>query len=175
MAEMLDQLMGSERDVPLEERKNLDRHWRDRDVCKHYLRLRRPPVQEHPKRGRRPPPHPPARSRQTPRRRAQGSGVLDDAESPRVRARSQAHPRQPRQDHGRAARRVQERCDAENERANAPSDPTGRARHPRRIRRADQIVGRGGGGAREGHVDGRKPPSPNPNPSRNFAPRWRRA
>ena len=37
MKEMLDQLMGEERDVPLEHRTNRVRQFHDEDVCKHYL------------------------------------------------------------------------------------------------------------------------------------------
>lgn len=37
MAEMLDQLMGSERDVPLDQRTNRTRQFYDDDVCKYYL------------------------------------------------------------------------------------------------------------------------------------------
>lgn len=37
MAEMLDQLMGQERDVPLEHRTNRVRQFHDDDVCKFYL------------------------------------------------------------------------------------------------------------------------------------------
>lgn len=37
MAAMLDQLMGQERDVPLEQRTNRVRQFHDDDVCKYYL------------------------------------------------------------------------------------------------------------------------------------------
>ena len=34
---LLDQLMGEERDVPLEKRKNRKRHFSDPEVCKYYI------------------------------------------------------------------------------------------------------------------------------------------
>ena len=37
MAEMLDQLMGQERDVPLEHRTNKVRQFHDKEVCKYFL------------------------------------------------------------------------------------------------------------------------------------------
>ena len=124
MAEMLDQLMGSERDVPLEERKNLTRTWRDRDVCKHYLCgfdvhlfkntrsegdvLRHIPPQDLGK-------------LQDDELKAQWE-ALDDAEKARA-----GYERDLKRildnlvrDCDARVRRVQERCDAENERANAP-------------------------------------------------------
>ena len=124
MAEMLDQLMGSERDVPLEQRKNLTRSWRDRDVCKHYLCgfdvnlfkntrsegdvLRHIPQQDLGK-------------VQDDQLKAQWE-ALDDAERSRA-----GYERDLKRildnlvrDCDARVRRVQERCDAENERANAP-------------------------------------------------------
>ena len=37
MRAMLDELMGDERDVPLEQRTNKKRHYTDYDVCTYYI------------------------------------------------------------------------------------------------------------------------------------------
>ena len=175
---MLDQLMGSERDVPLEQRKNLTRSWRDRDVCKHYLCgfdvnlfkntrsegdvLRHIPQQDLGK-------------VQDDQLKAQWE-ALDDAEKP-ARGTSEISSASSTTSSGIAARvfAVQERCDAENERANAPPQIPpeeraildGYAAQIKSLAEEAEALGKRA-------ATGRKPPSPIES-SRNFAPRWKRA
>ena len=41
--ELMDQLMGKERDVPVDERSGKERHFSDPDICKYFLVLGKSP------------------------------------------------------------------------------------------------------------------------------------